>query len=77
MSRYQPSFSIEFTPYAEWKIATGNVRGYRWLVFGPFSFHGIWAAAPEPLGADNPDMMKKGTTLTRNPHIEEGEGDIK
>lgn len=62
MSRYQPSYSIEFTPHAEWrKFATGKARGYRWWVAGPLSFHVTWTAAPEPLGADNPDM--KGTPL--------------
>lgn len=64
MSRYQPSYFIEFTPHAEWlKLSTGKVSGYRWWGIGPLSFHVMWSAAPEPLGADNPDMMKKGTPL--------------
>ena len=58
-NRYQPSYSIEFTPYVDWrKFATGKVRGYRWWVIGPLSFHVMWSAAPEPLGVDNPDMTK-------------------
>ena len=52
-NKYQPSYSIEFTPHAEWlKLATGKVRGYRWWVIGPLSFHVIWSAAQEPSGAD-------------------------
>lgn len=65
MSKYSPTFSIEFTPRADWlQWATGNVRGYRWWVLGPLSFHVIWSATEQPpLGFDNPDMMKRGTPL--------------